>query len=84
MARDMFDDGDFVEIFVDIPIEEAERRDLKGLYKKAKSGELLNFTGVDSPYEIPENPEIILHNTENGAEDCAELVIDWIRNRGYV
>ena len=58
MVRDMLPDGEFIEIFIDTPLEEAERRDVKGLYKKARSGELKNFTGIDSPYEAPEAAEL--------------------------
>lgn len=60
MARDLFDKGEFVEIFVDTSLEEAENRDPKGLYKKARKGEIPNLTGIDSPYEVPENPDIIV------------------------
>ncbi len=58
MARDMMAPGEFIEIFVDTPLAVAEQRDVKGLYKKARAGELKNFTGIDSPYEAPEHPEI--------------------------
>ena len=60
MARDLFDNSEFVEIFVDTSLEEAGYRDPKGFYKKARKGEIPNFTGIDSPYEVPENPEIIV------------------------
>ncbi|PTM92827.1 sulfate adenylyltransferase subunit CysN [Mycoplana dimorpha] len=70
MARDLFDPGDFVEVFVDTPLEECVRRDPKGLYRKALAGELTNFTGVDSPYERPETPELHLRT---GGHDPAEL-----------
>ena len=63
MARELMAEGEFVEVFIDTPIAEAERRDVKGLYKKARAGELKNFTGVDSPYEPPENPEIRIDTT---------------------
>ena len=64
MARQLFDEGDFVEIYVDTPLSEAERRDVKGLYKKARSGKLKNFTGIDSPCEAPVSPEITLPTTK--------------------
>ncbi|MGL1493865.1 adenylyl-sulfate kinase, partial [Vibrio parahaemolyticus] len=57
MVRSMLPEGKFVEVFIDTPLAEAERRDVKGLYKKARSGALKNFTGIDSPYEAPETPE---------------------------
>ena len=72
MARALMADGEFVEVFVDTPLSEAEKRDVKGLYKKARAGELKNFTGVDSPYEPPENPEIRIDTTRLTAEQAAE------------
>ena len=78
MVRDMLPDGEFIEIFVDTPLEVAERRDVKGLYKKARSGELKNFTGIDSPYEVPENAEIQVNTTEMSAEEAAETIIQWM------
>jgi bifunctional enzyme CysN/CysC len=60
MARALFDEGEFIEVFMDTPLEVAEQRDPKGLYKKARRGELKNFTGVDAPYEIPEKPDLTL------------------------
>ena len=76
LARDLMEDGEFVEVFVDVPLEEAERRDVKGLYKKARAGELKNFTGIDSPYEPPENPEIHIHSAKLSAEEAADQIID--------
>ena len=64
----MMPEGEFFEIFVDTPLAEAEKRDVKGLYAKARAGELKNFTGIDSPYEAPENPEIRIDTTELSAE----------------
>ena len=74
MARDLMGPGEFVEVFVDTPIAEAEKRDVKGLYKKARAGELKNFTGVDSPYEAPEHPEIRIDTTTLSAEAAAEVI----------
>ena len=68
--------GDFLEIFVDAPLEVCESRDPKGLYKKARAGELKNFTGIDSDYEAPEHPELHLHTTGTTAEACAEQVMN--------
>jgi len=62
MARDLFTEGEFLEIFIDTPLEVAEQRDVKGLYKKARAGQLKNFTGIDSPYEPPVNPEVTLNS----------------------
>ena len=75
MARDLMAEGEFVEVFVDTPLAVAEGRDVKGLYKKARSGELKNFTGVDSPYEPPEHAEIRIDTTTLSAEEAAELIV---------
>ena len=78
MVREMLPKGEFVEIFVDTPLAEAERRDVKGLYKKARAGELKNFTGINSPYEAPENPEIHIQTTTTPPEQAAEMIVDEI------
>jgi len=75
MARDLFAPGEFVEVYVDTPIEECERRDVKGLYAKARAGALKNFTGIDSPYEPPECPEVHLRMAEQGMEDCIDRLM---------
>ncbi len=75
MVRELMADGEFVEIFVDTPIAECERRDVKGLYAKARAGNLKNFTGIDSPYEPPEAPEIRIDTTALSAEDAAERIV---------
>jgi bifunctional enzyme CysN/CysC len=75
MVRDMLPEGEFIEVFVDTPLEVAESRDVKGLYKKARSGELKNFTGIDSPYEAPEDPEIRVNTVEMTPEQAAEEII---------
>ncbi|QDW66191.1 adenylyl-sulfate kinase [Luteimonas granuli] len=74
-ARALFDEGEFIEVFVDTPLAEAERRDVKGLYAKARRGELPNFTGIDSVYEAPEAPELVLDTMAESAEALAERVI---------
>ena len=81
MARELLAEGEFVEVFVDTPIAEAERRDVKGLYAKARAGQLKNFTGVDSPYEAPENPEIRIDTTAVSAEEAAEQIVAWLEAR---
>jgi len=83
MVRGLLADGEFFEVFVDTPLEEAERRDVKGLYKKARSGQLKNFTGIDSPYEAPENPEIRVDTMRETPEEAAERIValiigDWM------
>ena len=74
MARSLFPPGEFIEVFVNAPLAECERRDPKGLYAKARRGELKDFTGVDSPYEIPENPELTLDTLHHGPADCVERI----------
>ena len=81
MARDLLDEGEFVEVHVDTPLAVAEARDVKGLYRKARAGELKNFTGVDSPYEAPESPEIVVDTTTMSAEQAAERIVAWLNGR---
>jgi len=81
MVRRMVAEGEFFEIFVDTPLAVAEQRDTKGLYAKARSGELKNFTGIDSPYEPPEAPEIRIDTTAMSAEDAANLIVEALLNR---
>ncbi|MFX1676102.1 sulfate adenylyltransferase subunit CysN [Paraburkholderia sp. A2WS-5] len=81
MARALAGPDSFVEIFVDTPIAVAEERDPKGLYKKARSGELKNFTGIDSPYEPPEHPEIRIDTTADTPEHAAGRIVDWLLHR---
>ena len=78
MVRGMMADGEFIEVFVDTPLEVAESRDVKGLYKKARSGALKNFTGIDSPYEAPLQPDIRIDTTAMTPEDAATLIVDTI------
>jgi bifunctional enzyme CysN/CysC len=78
MARELFAEGDFVEVFVDTPIELCEQRDPKGLYAKARAGELRNFTGVDSPYEAPLEPELHLHTAGETVDTLGRLVVNAI------
>jgi len=78
MIRAMLPEGDFVEIFVDTPIEVAEARDVKGLYKKARAGEIRNFTGISSPYERPERPDIVIDTTRETPEAAAERIVEHI------
>jgi bifunctional enzyme CysN/CysC len=75
MVRDMLPKGEFIEIFVDTPIEVAEKRDVKGLYKKARSGVLANFTGIDSPYEAPEDAEIVVNTVNMTPAEAAEFIV---------
>ena len=84
MARSLFAEGEFVEVFVDTPLAECERRDPKGLYAKAKVGQIENFTGVDSPYEPPESPEVRVTTIGTTAEEAAAQIIDELRRRGII
>jgi bifunctional enzyme CysN/CysC len=81
MVREMMAQGEFIEIFVDAPIEDLERRDVKGLYAKARAGEIKNFTGIDSPYEPPENAEIRIDTSAVSAEEAADRIVETLLNR---
>ena len=81
MVRRMIPEGEFFEIFVDTPLAEAEKRDAKGLYAKARAGELKNFTGIDSPYEEPEHAEIRIDTTKVSADEAADLIVEKLLNR---
>jgi bifunctional enzyme CysN/CysC len=84
MARGLLADGEFIEVFVDLPLALAEQRDVKGLYAKARRGELPNFTGIDSPYEAPEAPEIHLDTARLGVEEAADRVLEELHRRGIL
>jgi bifunctional enzyme CysN/CysC len=79
LARGLLAEGEFIEVYVDTPLEVVERRDVKGLYAKARRGELVNFTGIDSPYKAPESPELRVATTTLSPEQAADLVIDKLR-----
>ncbi|MDT8878320.1 sulfate adenylyltransferase subunit CysN [Halomonas saccharevitans] len=84
LARDLVEDGEFIEIFVDTPLDVAEERDPKGLYRKARRGELKNFTGIDSAYEAPENPDLHLKTPEMTTEEAADAIIALLRERQII
>ena len=84
LARSLVEADEFIEIHVDTPLDVAEGRDVKGLYKKARRGELRNFTGIDSPYEPPESPELRIDTTELTAERAADRVVELLRSRGFI
>jgi bifunctional enzyme CysN/CysC len=84
MARDLVAEGEFIEVFVDTPLSEAEKRDTKGLYKKARRGELEHFTGIDSPYEAPEHPEIRIDTVATTADEAVELIIAKLASAGLL
>jgi bifunctional enzyme CysN/CysC len=84
LARELVEPGEFIEIFVDTPLAACEQRDPKGLYKKARRGELQNFTGLDSPYEPPVSPELTLDALNESATDLADRIIDFMQRRGLL
>jgi adenylylsulfate kinase len=84
VVRGMLKEGEFIEVFIDTPISECEKRDPKGLYKKARAGEIKDFTGIDSPYEAPENAEIVIKNINISIDDAASEVIEFLDTRGYL
>ncbi len=84
MARALLEEGELIEIFVDTPIDVAEQRDPKGLYKKARRGDLKNFTGIDSPYEFPEKPELRIDTTTTSPEAAAELIVAYLADKGFI
>ena len=75
---------EYIEVFVDVPLEIAEQRDPKGLYKKARAGEIKNFTGIDDPYEAPENPEIVLNSHDMSLDEEVSVLLDALRQRGIL
>ena len=81
MVRSLVADGEFIEVFVDTPIEDCVQRDPKGLYAKAKAGTLKNFTGIDAPYETPDDPEIHLRTSGRSADELAGIVVDTLIQR---
>lgn len=83
-VRELVTEGEFLEVFVDTPLEVCEARDPKGLYKKARDGELKHFTGIDSEYQAPVNPEIHLHTAELSIEACAVFVVAELEKKGYL
>ncbi len=78
MVRSLVDEGDFIEIFCDTPLDVCEQRDVKGLYQKARRGEIKDFTGISSPYEAPENPEIIVKTGSEPLDECARQILDYL------
>ena len=83
-VRELMGEGDFVEIFIDTPVEICEERDPKGLYEKARTGEISNFSGVSDPYEVPEKPEMIIKTAEWTAEEAAVLIIEMLEKSGKI
>ena len=84
MARELMATGEFIEVFVDTPLEVCMTRDPKGLYEKARAGTIKNFTGIDSPYEAPEQAEITLKTIEASAQAQAEKILRYLHERAYI
>jgi adenylylsulfate kinase len=84
LVRALVGEGEFLEIFVDTPLEVCEQRDPKGLYKKARAGQIKNFTGLDSPYEAPQGPELVLETAHNDVAACVTKVVTLLVEKGYV
>jgi adenylylsulfate kinase len=81
MIKSIIGGDDYVEVFVDTSVEECERRDVKGLYKKARAGEIKNFTGINAPYEKPENPDVVIKTEEESIQQSVEKVIKYLTNK---
>lgn len=83
-ARRLLPEGDFIEIYCQCDIEICEQRDVKGLYKRARSGEIPHFTGISSPYEAPTNPELIIDCGQDSVDECVDQIIDYLRSQGKI
>ncbi|MDD5034923.1 MAG: adenylyl-sulfate kinase [Methylococcaceae bacterium] len=83
-VRSFMPAGDFIEIFCDAPLSVCESRDTKGLYRKARNGEIADFTGISSPYEKPENPEIVVQTSAIGLDDCARQILEYLHRQGKI
>ena len=83
-ARQIFPHGEFLEIYCQCSLEVCEQRDVKGLYKKARHGEIKDFTGISSPYEAPTKPELVVKTSESSLEDCAKQILDLLEERGVI
>ncbi len=83
-ARALLNDGEFIEVFVKVPLEVAEQRDPKGLYKKARAGEIKQFTGIDAPYEEPLNPELVIDTSKLSLEESADMVINYLKEKQII
>lgn len=84
LVRDFVEVDEFIEVYVKCSIEECERRDPKGLYKKARNDEIKNFTGISAPYEAPENPEIVVDSEKYSIEECTQQLIEFLAKEGYI
>jgi len=83
-VRAIMAEDDFIEVYVEAPLEVCEERDPKGLYRKARAGEIPNFTGISAPYEEPEKPEIVVHTGQSTVDECVDQIMDYLEARGYL
>jgi len=83
-VRALVSDQDFIEVYCRCPLDVCEERDVKGLYKKARSGAIANFTGLTSPYEVPETPEIVFNTSKQSIDECVGVIIDCLLRGGYI
>lgn len=83
-ARAKLEQGEFIEVYIDTPINVCEQRDPKGLYKKARAGEIKDFTGIDSSYDVPESPEVHVKTAEQSIQACAEQIVNYLAEQGFV
>ena len=83
-VRELMENKDFIEVFIDTPLDVCEERDPKGMYKKARTGEIPNFTGISDPYEPPENPELVIHTTDSTPQEAALQIIALLETRGNI
>ena len=84
LVRQLLPQGDFIEIYCNTSLEACESRDVKGLYKRARAGEIKSYTGIDSPYEAPDNPELIVHTESESLEESVAKVVDFLKSRGVI
>ncbi|TSI06847.1 adenylyl-sulfate kinase [Lysinibacillus sp. BW-2-10] len=84
VVRALVEEGEFVEVYVQCSVEECERRDPKGLYNKARNGEIPNFTGISAPYEAPDNPELVVDSENFSIEECTEQIIKFLTEKNYI
>ena len=84
VARDLVKDGDFIEVFCDAPLDVCEHRDVKGLYKKARAGEIPEFTGISSPYEEPVTPELKIETVNKDVDECVNMIIEYLQTNAYL
>lgn len=84
MVRDLVQPHEFIEVYMDTSLDECERRDPKGLYKKARKGEIKNFTGIDSEYEVPESPEVTVDTLQYSISECAEEVVAYLKEHKMI